>query len=214
MVCPVHPKLLDAVLRRGCETAIAAEPRLTEWDMVMGDGDCGEAVKGVSEAIVALLDRSKIAEEGSVFKALFSIIDAVDDMGGTLGAIFGIFLSSFASELQAAKSKDGMSAELYSGALVSAAESLKTYTSAREGDRTVMDVLLPFVQSFAQSQDFSAAVMVAEEKAEGSRDLKPKLGRATYVSEDQHQRLPDPGAYALYEMLRGMQLGMRTHREA
>lgn len=48
---PVDPKLLDATIRLGCERAIAAEPNLTKWDMVMGDGDCGEAVKGVSEGL-------------------------------------------------------------------------------------------------------------------------------------------------------------------
>jgi dihydroxyacetone kinase len=48
----VDPKLLDATIRLACERAIAAEPDLTKWDMVMGDGDCGEAVKGVSEGTV------------------------------------------------------------------------------------------------------------------------------------------------------------------
>jgi dihydroxyacetone kinase len=47
----VDPKLLDATIRLACERAIAAEPDLTKWDMVMGDGDCGEAVKGVSEGL-------------------------------------------------------------------------------------------------------------------------------------------------------------------
>jgi triose/dihydroxyacetone kinase / FAD-AMP lyase (cyclizing) len=50
----VDAKLLDATIRLACERAIASEPDLTKWDMVMGDGDCGEAVKGVSEGIVFL----------------------------------------------------------------------------------------------------------------------------------------------------------------
>lgn len=45
----MDPKLLGAAIRSGCEAAIAAEPNLTKWDLIMGDGDCGEAVKGVSE---------------------------------------------------------------------------------------------------------------------------------------------------------------------
>lgn len=45
----VNPNLLSATIRSGCEAAIAAEPNLTKWDLIMGDGDCGEAVKGVSE---------------------------------------------------------------------------------------------------------------------------------------------------------------------
>ena len=44
----MDPSLLDRVVRQGCVKAIAAEPSLTKWDMVMGDGDCGEAVFGVS----------------------------------------------------------------------------------------------------------------------------------------------------------------------
>jgi hypothetical protein len=47
----VDPSLLDCIIRQGCEKAIAAEPNLTKWDMVMGDGDCGEAVFGVSTGI-------------------------------------------------------------------------------------------------------------------------------------------------------------------
>ena len=45
----MDPRLLDAAIRLACKGAIAAEPNLTKWDMVMGNGDCGEAVKGVSE---------------------------------------------------------------------------------------------------------------------------------------------------------------------
>jgi dihydroxyacetone kinase len=55
----VDPKLLDATIRLACERAIAAEPNLTKWDMVMGDGDCGEAVKGVSEGIALLLSQNQ-----------------------------------------------------------------------------------------------------------------------------------------------------------
>lgn len=51
MLRTVDPKLLDAVIRSGCKAAIAAEPNLTKWDTVLGDGDCGEAVKGVSEGM-------------------------------------------------------------------------------------------------------------------------------------------------------------------
>lgn len=179
--------------------------------MVMGDGDCGEAVKGVSEAIISLLDGpSSIAASGSIFTALFAILQAVDDMGGTLGAILGILLSAFTSELQKASApRDGLSPVLYSAALAAATESLKHYTAAREGDRTVMDVLLPFAETFARLNDFSGAVAVAADKAEASRYLKPRFGRATYVGEDKGQELPDPGAWALYEFLKGMESGLK-----
>ncbi|KAH9892120.1 Dak1 domain-containing protein [Xylariomycetidae sp. FL2044] len=211
----VDPKLLDEVIRTGCKAAIAAEPNLTKWDMVMGDGDCGEAVQGVSEAIIRKLD-SGIASRGSVLEFLYSTTDAVDDMGGTLGAIFGILLSAFSSSLKSKaralpEGSGPPEASTYSQALAEAVASLKTYTSAREGDRTVMDVLLPFADRFAETNNFHSAVERAHQKAEATKYLKPRFGRATYVAETAGQELPDPGAWALYEMLNGMAVALKAN---
>ena len=223
----VDPKLLDKTIRLACERAIAAEPDLTKWDMVMGDGDCGEAVKGVSEGIpplvnLALLDQnltlSKLAilkildngaaKSGSIFSVLYSIIDAVDDMGGTLGAIFGILLAALATSLRAQRSQYSSSPKLmdiFAPSLTQAVDSLKHHTGARVGDRTVMDVLLPFQETLEKNRDMGRAVKSAEVAADGTRDLKPKFGRATYVgAAGEGQRLPDPGAWALYEMVKGL----------
>ncbi|KAH8660788.1 Dak1 domain-containing protein [Tricladium varicosporioides] len=201
----VEPKLLDATIRLACERAIASEPNLTKWDMVMGDGDCGEAVKGVSEAILKILDAGT-ADSGSIFAVLYSIIDAVDDMGGTLGAIFGILLAAFATSLRSRRgeaNRDLMS--VFAPSLTHAVESLKLHTGARVGDRTVMDVLLPFQETLEKERDMGKAVYVAEKAAEGTRELKPKFGRASYVGEGgEEQKLPDPGAWALMEMVKGI----------
>ncbi|KXH42397.1 hypothetical protein CSAL01_04889 [Colletotrichum salicis] len=204
----VDPKLLEKAIRSACERAIAAEPNLTKWDMVMGDGDCGEAVKGLCESLLRSLDNGSAAS-GSVFAFLESTIEAIDDMGGTLGAILGILLSAFSSALRSEAqanppSTASFSPMLYASSLASAADSLKSHTPAREGDRTVMDVLLPFSDAFVKSGDFKAAVKTASEKAQATRYLKARFGRATYVGDAAGQELPDPGAWALYEFLLGM----------
>lgn len=151
------------------------------------------------------------AGNGSVLDFLNATTDAVDDMGGTLGAILGILLSAFASALkeQPTNPSSGNS-EQFAAALEQAVAALKTHTSAREGDRTVMDVLLPFADEFAKSKDFHQAVGVAKEKAEATKYLKAKFGRATYVAEAQGQELPDPGAWALYEWLDGMSRAIKS----
>ncbi|KAK6085984.1 dihydroxyacetone kinase [Seiridium cupressi] len=201
----VDPTLLDTVIRSACQAAIAAEPNLTKWDMIMGDGDCGEAVQGVSEDIIKNLDGG-VAKQGSILSFLFSTTDAVDDMGGSLGAILGILLSAFTSSLQeiVKGSNASTGSSTYAQALAQAVSTLKRYTGAREGDRTVMDVLIPFSDAFAKTNNFNAAVEVAREKAEATRSLKAKFGRASYVAEAQGQSIPDPGAWALYEWLVGM----------
>ncbi|CAI7678666.1 unnamed protein product [Penicillium pancosmium] len=48
---------LEKGLRVACERAISTEPKLTQWDMVMGDGDCGEAVLGLAESILLRVDK-------------------------------------------------------------------------------------------------------------------------------------------------------------
>jgi dihydroxyacetone kinase len=133
-------------------------------------------------------------------------------MGGTLGAILGILLSAFASALrgQSTSSPSSQISEKFAAALEQAVTALKTHTGAREGDRTVMDVLLPFAAEFARSKDFHRAVGVAKKKAEATKYLKAKFGRATYVAEAQGQELPDPGAWALYEWLDGMSTAIKN----
>ncbi|KKY34787.1 putative dihydroxyacetone kinase [Diaporthe ampelina] len=203
-------KQLDTVIRSACEAAIAAEPNLTKWDTIMGDGDCGEAVKGVSESVINILNMNG-AGKGSVLDFLDATMDAVDNMGGTLGAILGILLSAFASALkEQSTNPSSRISEQFATALEQAVAALKTHTSAREGDRTVMDVLLPFADEFAQSKDFHRAVGVAKERAEATKFLKARFGRATYIAEAQGQELPDPGAWALYEWLGGMSRAIKT----
>jgi len=75
-----------------------------------------------------------------------------------------------------------------------------------------MDVLLPFAETLNEERDLGKAVKAVEESAEGTRDLQPKFGRASYVgAEDKKgaERLPDPGAWALMEMVKGVYDALR-----
>jgi dihydroxyacetone kinase len=202
--------LLENALRTSCQRAIAAEPKLTQWDMVMGDGDCGEAVLGLAESILKRIDKG-CTKSGDVLEVIHSILQDVDDMGGTLGAIFGVLLSAFSTSLRKNASDSKISpdsAEFYATALKSAVTSLKSHTGARIGDRTVMDVLLPFEEELSRTNDLPSAVKVAAGRAEGTRYLKAKFGRATYVGEASSQELPDPGAWAFYEIVAGLANGL------
>lgn len=51
----MDPDLLEAAIRNACKRAIDAEPDLTKWDTIMGDGDCGEGVKEVCQGNIFLL---------------------------------------------------------------------------------------------------------------------------------------------------------------
>ncbi|KAH7254544.1 DAK2 domain-containing protein [Fusarium solani] len=88
-----------------------------------------------------------------------AIADTVNDMGGTLGAILGILLRAFNNALKRQlTSQEAVTAAIFSNALGTAVESFEVYTTAREGDRTVMDVLIPFTDEFVQTRSFEAAM--------------------------------------------------------
>lgn len=81
---------------------------------------------------------------------------------------------------------------------------MKRHTGARIEDRTIIDVLIPFAETYEQSKSFATAVKAAEAAAEGTRQLKAKFGKASYVGAGEGQDLPDLGAWALMEIVKGM----------
>ncbi|CCE83124.1 Piso0_003696 [Millerozyma farinosa CBS 7064] len=196
--------LIRSILRKGAENVLARESDITFWDTEMGDGDCGKTLEAGALGILRGLDSGAINCTG-ILSTLEGILHVLKyDMGGTLGAILFIFTKSLInrSELLIRKGKKD-AADIFAIALEEAVKTLGEFTKAREGHRTVMDVLIPFCREFSQSKDIVAAVTTAKEAAEGTRKLKPKLGRATYVgsSKERVDFPPDPGAYGLYEIL-------------
>lgn len=201
---PATPSSLVAALKSACNAGLAAEPTITQYDLQMGDGDCGEAVAGVCKAILQNLTDNP----PPLLTLLEHIGDNVEDVGGSLGAILSILLTAFNNALNDLTVKSGaeLNIETCSKAAAQALENLKNYTSAREGDRTVMDVLIPFINALAESKDLAKAVQVAQESADKTATMKAKFGRATYISDDGSDRskIPDPGAYAAGVWLKGL----------
>jgi dihydroxyacetone kinase len=176
----------------------------------MGDGDCGEAVEFVCRAILAKFDKLP-SSPIPIFTLLDRIIEAVEDMGGSLGAIISILLTAFSNALRSGEKAAGEGFKLDTMAVGRAAgpamENLKLYTSARVGDRTVMDALIPFCESLGKDGDLRKAVQEADKGAKATAGMKARFGRATYVADDKAQSgdmPPDPGAYAASVFLKAL----------
>jgi dihydroxyacetone kinase len=190
---PATPKSLIPALRTACKAALAAEPTITQYDLQMGDGDCGEAVAGVCKSILANIDAVE-SNPPSLLALLESIGENVEDVGGSLGAILSILVTAFTNALATLTLDDNAPLDIstISRAAILGLENLKNYTSAREGDRTVMDVLIPFINSLNENKDLEKSVEVAEQAAQRTSEMKAKFGRATYISEDGSERSPIP----------------------
>ncbi|KAF1735985.1 Dihydroxyacetone kinase [Beauveria bassiana] len=208
------PALLETMLRTACDDLVKAEPDLTKWDTVMGDGDCGETLKTGATALLAALDAG-LAKKGSVVSVLLELEDIVESkMGGTLGGILGIFFVSLRAAVEKnialAQSADGGGAvALWGVALAAALKNLRRYTPAQVGDRTVIDTLMPFADAMGKA-GFDAAVDAAVKGAEATKTMTPRLGRATYVggggggSGANQEMPPDPGAWGAMVVIAGL----------
>ncbi|KAK9243265.1 Dak1 domain-containing protein [Lipomyces tetrasporus] len=207
----IDPAKLDRMIRTGCERAIASEPNLTKWDMLMGDGDCGDGVRSVSLNIIKGLDND-LKGSGSVLKALDVVSKSVDDMGGTLGAIFGILIAALETAVvRRINSGDKLTESVWGDCAKEALDCLKLHSGARIGDRTVMDVLIPFCETLYSEKSLERAVEAAQNGAHSTWGMIPRFGRATYVTVagDQSDGIPpDPGAWAVFEMVKGLLEGM------
>ncbi|ANB14705.1 Dak1p [Sugiyamaella lignohabitans] len=204
----VDPSVLESKLRTASNNLISAEPDLTKWDTKMGDGDCGKTLESGAMALLRSLD-SGLASPGSIIDVLERIVDITEEnMGGTLGAIFGIYFASFSSSLKHIVSTNPNSdaLKILAQSANEALDNLRLHTAAKEGDRTVMDVLIPFCKALVSNYDLKEALEEAHQAAEKTKTLVPKLGRATYVGGVSEMTVfpPDPGAWALYEILKGI----------
>ncbi|KAK9335114.1 Dak1p [Lipomyces starkeyi] len=205
----VDPATLDRKLRNAAANIIAIEPKLTEWDTEMGDGDCGKTIEAGVLALLQAMDEEGLARSGSVLRVVDAIVRITEDrMGGTLGAVFGIFFAALFNSLVATLSampNNTPVEKIIAMATTEALASLRVHTPAKEGDRTVMDVMIPFVEAFKDG-DIAEAAKVAKAAAEGTKKLLPKLGRATYVSSSYTRYVlpPDPGAWGVHELIQGL----------
>ncbi|KAL6860744.1 hypothetical protein ACO1O0_004778 [Amphichorda felina] len=208
----VDAGVMEKMLRKACEDLVKAEPDLTKWDTVMGDGDCGETLKTGATALTAALDAG-LAKSGSVVKVLHELEEIVESkMGGTLGGILGIFFvalrSAVENNIELAASKGPVA--LWGTALTTALASLRRYTPAKVGDRTVMDTLIPFAEGMSNG-GFAKGVDAAVKGAEGTKTMTPRLGRATYVGAGaggSGDLPPDPGAWGAMVVIKGLQSGL------
>ncbi|KAL2164745.1 hypothetical protein VTH06DRAFT_40 [Thermothelomyces fergusii] len=209
----IDPALLERMLRGACEAVIAAEPDLTRWDTVMGDGDCGLTLRTGAAALLDAIGTKQIAARGSVVDVLAELEEIVEGkMGGTLGGILGIFLVSLRAAVQENSGRAATEGPVavWAGALETAVRHLAHYTPAKVGDRTVVDTLIPFAEAMGATKSFEEGVAAAVRGAEATKTMRPRLGRATYVgvAADEKELPPDPGAWGAMVAIRGLKTAL------
>jgi dihydroxyacetone kinase len=207
----IDPGLTDKVLTHALDRLIAAEPKITHYDTVVGDGDCGIGLKRGAEGIKQQIQTSQNKPTDAALY-LDKVTSTVENtMDGTSGALYAIFLNALSHGLrsQYSTSSTPVTPENWAKALKIASESMAKYTPAKPGDRTLVDALHPFVDELGRSGDVGKAAKAAEEGAAGTKGMKASLGRTVYIGGQGFEEVPDPGAHGLAEFLAGIAEGLK-----
>ncbi|KAK0635220.1 dihydroxyacetone kinase [Bombardia bombarda] len=192
----------QAALSAGLEAVVSAEPEVTRYDTIVGDGDCGIGLKRGAEAILKHLKSNPLS--GDAVVDLAGIVPVVEkEMDGTSGALYAIFLNALLAALRSTDAGEA-SPEVWAGALRQSCAAFSKYTPARPGDRTLVDALYPFVDVLEQTGDVKQAAEASKSAAEGTKGMKASLGRTVYIGGSGFEQVPDPGAWGLASFFLGL----------
>ncbi|KAH7868859.1 DAK1/DegV-like protein [Lentinula edodes] len=228
----VSPERVKEGIIGACTAVLGEETLLTQYDTIVGDGDCGTTFSRGAKAILSSvetqqLEVSKLSPDQLIHR-IGEILE--DNMGGTIGALFAIFFTAWSSAIKRMihPSSTSVSSVRFMDTLSDALTSLSHHTSAKPGDRTIMDALYPLCDTtvplsdsrnadevgLESSTECSNGNLVAEachrahEGALNTRGMKPKLGRAVYVELKEGLELPpDPGAWGVAVLAKGFWAG-------
>ena len=183
-------------LARASSLLHAACDELTELDRVRGDADHGVNIdRGFAAAVGAVAERDFDSPRDVLLEASTALGAR---MGGTSGPLWGAALRRLAAGL----GEDAcVPWPRFGSALVSAAEEMADLGDAREGDNTMLDVLLPVTRALRERleagmrapQAVELASREARECARATADRASRRGRAAYLG-DRVLGTADPGA--------------------
>ncbi|XP_054996990.1 triokinase/FMN cyclase isoform X2 [Sorex araneus] len=196
------PKVVVCALERVCSTLLGLEEQLNELDRASGDGDCGTTHSRAARAIQGWLKEGPPPARPAQLLSKLSVL-LLEKMGGSSGALYGLFLMAAAQPLKA-----GTDLPSWSRAMDAGLEAMQKYGNAAPGDRTMLDSLWAAGQELQAwkkpgadlLQVLTKAVQRAKEAAEATKNMEAGAGRASYIASGKLNQ-PDPGAVAAAAIL-------------
>lgn len=193
--------LVVAMVDALADVVIEHADELGRIDAVAGDGDHGI---GMERGVRAARDRAHhcLSLGAGAGTVLQQAADAwADKAGGTSGAIWGVILNTLGTGIGNQQRPD---AATVAKAVNDAAHGVMHFGKAKPGDKTLVDVLLPFSETLlSEVHDGKSLVLAwdcaarhADRCAKETAQLVPKMGRARPLAE-RSLGTPDAGAVSL-----------------
>jgi dihydroxyacetone kinase len=180
---------------RATKSLSEEEAKLTKYDTIVGDGDCGITMKRGATEVEDRIKNGTIPTDHPV-TMFASIADAVSDsMGGTSGVLLELMFRKMSSTLSRC---DSIGMVEMSQAFQAGVDAISLYGGATVGSRTMLDALCPAAETLMETNSLSEASSKAKWGADGTASMKAaSAGRSNYLSEETLAGTPDPGAVAV-----------------
>jgi dihydroxyacetone kinase-like protein len=177
---------------------------LTELDAAIGDADHGINMNRGFQKVITQLPQVEAKDLGNIFKTVSMTL--ISSVGGASGPLYGTF---FLRASTTVAEKEELTAVELGNLLQAGVAGVMQRGKASLGEKTMLDALLPAVETFTAAVEkgntletaLGEAVNAAQTGMEQTIPLIAKKGRASYLGERSigHQ---DPGATSSYLMLK------------
>jgi len=166
------------------QTAVDNEKYFCELDAVVGDGDFGYSLARGFENVLSGWDELEYEDAGGLLKKVAIVL--TKRIGGTSGPIWGTAFLRAGATLSG-KPEPGDADVI--AALRAAIEGIKQRGKSDLGDKTLLDALVPTVDTLERDLGAGAATALehaaatARETAEATKGMLAQRGRASYTGE-------------------------------
>jgi dihydroxyacetone kinase-like protein len=174
---------------------------LSDLDQAIGDGDHGFNMARGFGAVTQKLKENPGADIGEVLKTVAMAL--ISNVGGASGPLYGTL---FLKASGAAKGLTELDLPGFIPLLKEGILGVQARGKAELGDKTMIDVLIPALESLEKDaglsgkEAFANAEKVAAACMEKTKDIIAKKGRASYLGERSIGHI-DPGAASSYLMI-------------
>lgn len=186
---------------------------LSRLDSVGGDGDHGTTMLRAMTKVDEVLTQNTANDIPSMVTDIGWAIMGVD--GGATGPLLGMFFISLAAALPSSSEIDMSEV---GKAFLAGLAGVQAQTNAKQGDKTLLDALVPAVEALTKATiegkdlitAFELAADAARIGAESTATMQARFGRAKNIKE-KSIGTQDPGAVSIALLFNGFKKGIQPY---
>lgn len=215
-------KVVD-VLKKLCDVLVDNEQHITHLDIVCGDGDCGKSLRELAMGVLKCLERGDIPatitdDDWATSEFYLTLGEYLShSTESSFGIIHGMILMKFGAYMAGCVEncdKVAYTQQQVADCLMNAVEDICHYKAVQVGMRTLFDALVPAVKAFKEASSHNksfgdaleSASVAAQQGADSTKTMVPKVGRSTFVPFKKLEGTHDPGAWVVAKLVSTLQV--------